>query len=101
MSTIFYRQLGKGQPLILIHGFCETHEIWNGVAEKLSEKFEVFTIDLPGFGNSPSLKTPFSLDTIGTKVYDWITKEKIKNPVVIGHSLGGYVTLAMAARHGE
>ena len=100
-EKIFFQKLGKGQPVILIHGFCETLEIWNGVAEKLAEKFEVFSIDLPGFGKSQLPSTPFSIDEIGTKVLGWIDHKKIRNPVVIGHSLGGYVALAMAAKSPE
>lgn len=96
MSAIFYRRLGNGYPVILIHGFCETHEIWDGFAETLKKKCEVFSIDLPGFGQSPLPLTPFSIDDVGGKIFDWISQKKIKNPIVIGHSLGGYVTLALA-----
>ena len=101
MSTFFYRKLGKGYPVILIHGFCETHEIWNGFAETLSEKFEVFTIDLPGFGASPLPLTSFSLDDVAVKIFEWISERKIEKPLIVGHSLGGYVALAMGKRHPE
>ncbi len=101
MSTIFYRKLGNGHPVILIHGFCETHEIWNGFAETLSKKCEVFSIDLPGFGESPLPSTPFSIDEVGVEVFEWISQKKIRNPIVIGHSLGGYVTLALAKKQPE
>ncbi len=101
MSTIFYRKLGKGYPIVLIHGFCETHEIWNDLAESLSNKFEIFVIDLPGFGNSPALPLPFSIDDVGAKVFEWIIQQKIEQSIVIGHSLGGYVALAIAKRHSE
>jgi len=101
MSGIFHRKLGEGFPLILIHGFCESHEIWNNVVEPLAEKFEVYTIDLPGFGKSELLQTSFSIDDVAEKVFSWIETEAIKNPVVLGHSLGGYVTLSMAKNHSE
>jgi pimeloyl-ACP methyl ester carboxylesterase len=101
MSGIFYRKVGKGQPIILIHGFCETHEIWNGLEEGLSKKFTVFSIDLPGFGTSSILETPFSIDDVGAKVCDWVIQQEIDQPVVIGHSLGGYVALAMAKQSPE
>src|ERR1043165_252005 len=101
MSSIFYRKLGKGHPIILIHGFCETHEIWNGFADKLAEKFEVFAIDLPGFGGSPLLPTPFSIQEVAVKVRDWIDQVGLQFPIVIGHSLGGYVALAMAKKSQE
>ena len=100
-EKIFFRRLGQGIPVILIHGFCETHEIWSGFAENLSEKFEVFVIDLPGFGESPIPKVPFSINDIGTIILDWIDQNKIVQPVVIGHSLGGYVTLALASQASE
>lgn len=101
MSALFYRQLGKGFPIILIHGFCETHEIWHGFADELAKSFEIFVIDLPGFGKSPLPFSPFSIDDVGAIVAGWIDKTKIEHPVVIGHSLGGYVTLAMAKRNPE
>ncbi len=101
MSTIFFKKSGSGHPLVLIHGFCENHEIWTEFAEALSEKFEVYLIDLPGFGNSPLPSEPFSIDSIGAEVSEWIDLKRIEQPIIIGHSLGGYVTLAMAARHPE
>jgi pimeloyl-ACP methyl ester carboxylesterase len=96
MEEIFFRKLGKGKPVILIHGFCETHEIWNGLTESLAETFEVFSIDLPGFGQSQLPPAPFTLTDIAKKVLQWIELEKITLPFVVGHSLGGYITLAMA-----
>lgn len=97
MEDIFFKKLGKGKPVILIHGFCETLEIWNGLAEKLAKKYEVFVIDLPGFGNSRLPPAPFSIIDISEKILKWIDQLKINLPVVIGHSLGGYVALAMAS----
>ncbi len=96
MKKIFFKKLGKGHPVLLIHGFCETHEIWEGFAEKLSEKFEVFAIDLPGFGQSPLLPVPFSIGVVAERILSWMDLNRIYQPVVIGHSLGGYVALAMA-----
>jgi pimeloyl-ACP methyl ester carboxylesterase len=101
MPSLFYRKLGKGHPIILIHGFCETHEIWNSFADKLAEKFEVFAIDLPGFGASPMLSAPFSMEDVAACVTDWIDQVNLKLPIVIGHSLGGYVTLALAKKSPE
>lgn len=96
MEEIFFRKLGKGRPLILIHGFCETHAIWDGLAEHLAETFEVFSLDLPGFGQSQLPPLPFTLKAIAQRLLGWIAQEKIGQPFVVGHSLGGYVTLAMA-----
>jgi pimeloyl-ACP methyl ester carboxylesterase len=96
MEEIFFKKYGKGKPVIFIHGFCETHEIWNGFAEAFSEHNEIFVIDLPGFGASPLPPTPFSVADIAGRVLKWMDEENILRPIVIGHSLGGYVALAMA-----
>lgn len=96
MKNLFTQQFGTGNPVVLIHGFCETHEIWNEIAKALSLQYKVFIIDLPGFGQSSLPITPFSLNTIGQIVLDWIKQNNIVRPTVIGHSLGGYVALEMA-----
>jgi pimeloyl-ACP methyl ester carboxylesterase len=101
MSEISFAATGTGRPLILIHGFPMNHLVWTDFAAGLSEKFTVYTPDLPGFGQSKSLSLPFSLDDVATQMLGWIRAENIQHPVVIGHSLGGYVTLAMAARQPE
>lgn len=96
MEEIFFRKSGKGKPVLLIHGFCETHEIWDGFDERLSEAFEVFAIDLPGFGDSPLPPAPFSIQDIAGKIIHWIDQKNIRSPFLVGHSLGGYAALALA-----
>lgn len=98
MSSIHHRELGNGHPLVLIHGFCETHEIWEGVANELAKDFKVYMPDLPGFGKSPLPKTPFSIEDIGGLMLHWLKDLKVEKAVVVGHSLGGYVALAMAVK---
>lgn len=95
--TINYRELGQGSAIILIHGFCETHEIWSGFDTRLSKYGRVISIDLPGFGSSPLPSTPFTIDAIAEIVLKWLKENHIKDPLLVGHSLGGYVVLAMAA----
>lgn len=96
MDTLSYREQGVGPTLILIHGFPLNQQVWNGFAEKLSEHLHVVTLDLPGFGKSPGLPQPFSLEDVAQKVQDWIRAKKYHDPVITGHSLGGYVALALA-----
>jgi pimeloyl-ACP methyl ester carboxylesterase len=93
---IFHRENGSGPPLVLIHGFCETGSIWNAIVPKLSSKFRVICPDLPGFGNSQMLKAPFSIIDVAAEMSRWMISNAIVKPMVVGHSLGGYVTLAIA-----
>jgi pimeloyl-ACP methyl ester carboxylesterase len=98
MSPIHHQELGNGHPLVLIHGFCETHEIWEEVAIDLAKDFKVYLPDLPGFGKSPLPNPPFTIDDIGLLMADWLRDLNLKRAVVVGHSLGGYVALAMAVK---
>jgi pimeloyl-ACP methyl ester carboxylesterase len=99
MRPLFYKDQGTGFPLVLLHGFCETHQIWDGLAKELAKDFRVITPDLPGFGKSQLPATPFTMDDIGSRLIDWLAEKKIVKPVIIGHSLGGYVALAMAEKN--
>jgi pimeloyl-ACP methyl ester carboxylesterase len=95
--NIYFREQGQGKPIILIHGFCETHEIWSGFDSKLAHYIRVISIDLPGFGDSPLPPIPFTIDAVAEIVLTWLKRQQINDPVLVGHSLGGYVVLAMAA----
>ncbi len=95
MSTLFHRALGKGTPVVLLHGFCESHEIWGTLADELSNDFQLLIPDLPGFGKSPLLPAPFTIDDVAKTVWKWIDNLRLKQPFIVGHSLGGYVALAM------
>lgn len=95
-----FSRLGKGQALILIHGFFESKEIWKEFAAALSENHTVYGLDLPGFGGSSLLQNSISIEEVALQVDAWITQQNILDPVVIGHSLGGYVALALAEIRG-
>lgn len=99
MAAIFHREQGEGQPVILLHGFCETSRIWDEFVPRLSHNFRVLCPDLPGFGESPLPETVFSISDVAAEIVRWMQGLKVTKPVLIGHSLGGYVTLAVANQH--
>jgi pimeloyl-ACP methyl ester carboxylesterase len=91
---IHYTDTGKGEPVLLIHGYPETSEIWKNFSGKLSVKFRVITIDLPGHGLSDAGGVSDSMEyfaTIVRKLMDYLEMDKV---FLAGHSLGGYITLA-------
>ena len=96
MDTLNYREFGTGPTVILIHGFPMSQQVWNDFAERLSDSLRVITLDLPGFGKSPGLPEGFSIDDVSATVLDWIRQKEYPSPVIVGHSLGGYVALALA-----
>jgi len=99
MAQIFFKELGKGFPIVLVHGFCESHEIWCDVGVDLSAEFRVLMPDLPGFGKSPLPDGDLSLERVADILNEWLDSESISHCIMIGHSLGGYITLAMANKH--
>ncbi|SFO06239.1 Pimeloyl-ACP methyl ester carboxylesterase [Algoriphagus ornithinivorans] len=95
MSSVYFFEKGQGQPVVLIHGFCEIGAMWADFAEELSKNYRVICPDLPGFGNSPLEKSHLSLEELAVMLEEWMEENEIFEPIVIGHSLGGYVTLAL------
>jgi len=93
---IHYTVKGSGPSVVLIHGFPLSSEVWKDFSSELSKDFTVYTPDLPGFGSTPRLKTPFTINDVATKIISWIEDLNLDHPVIIGHSLGGYVALAIA-----
>jgi pimeloyl-ACP methyl ester carboxylesterase len=101
MLKIFSTVRGAGTPVILLHGFPMNSNVWNNFAIPLATHYKVYTPDLPGFGKSKLLDLPFTIEAVASQLLEWMDEQRIENPVVIGHSLGGYVTLAMAAKYPE
>jgi pimeloyl-ACP methyl ester carboxylesterase len=98
---MFVSDRGSGKTIVLLHGFCETHSVWNNLARRLSEHHRVLVPDLPGFGKSDLPPVPFSLDDVASVVLKNLTDRGIHSMVIFGHSLGGYVGLAMAQQAPE
>ncbi|MCH2022264.1 MAG: alpha/beta hydrolase [Saprospiraceae bacterium] len=99
-SKVAYQQIGKGETLVLLHGFCEDSTLWANFTPVLSKKYHVITIDLSGFGKSDLLEE-HSIDAMAEAVYAVLAHLSIKKSVLIGHSMGGYVGLCFAESHPE
>lgn len=79
--------------VIFLHGFCETKEMWDDFETKLSKDFNVYCLDLPGFGDFHFDVTGLEISEIAQLVYNQILELNLNDFVLIGHSLGGYVAL--------
>lgn len=93
-GRIFYNDTGKGLPVVLLHGYLETSGIWDSFAAKLSERFRVITIDLPGHGSSDSFGVTHTMEFMASAVRKLLENAGLKKVFLTGHSMGGYVTLA-------
>ena len=93
---------GKGKkPLVLLHGFMENTTIWNEMEAHLSKDFTLIKIDLPGHGKSKVYQEIHTVELMAEKVKEVIDALKLEKINLLGHSLGGYVSLAFAENFPE
>jgi pimeloyl-ACP methyl ester carboxylesterase len=93
-GKISFSDEGNGPVIVLLHGYLESSEVWNGFAEKLSSEFRVISIDLPGHGLSDVYNETHTMEFMATAVKEVLANLHIAKACLVGHSLGGYVTLA-------
>jgi pimeloyl-ACP methyl ester carboxylesterase len=103
-QKIYFVKVGDNShrpPLLLVHGFGASTDHWRKNIVDLSQDFEVYAIDLLGFGRSQKPAWQYSGDLWRDQLHDFII-EKIQRPTVIaGNSLGGYASLCVAADYPE
>ena len=101
-SNISYNIYGGGDPVMLIHGFGEDSGIWNEQVKFLQNNFRIIVPDLPGSGKSELLqKENVSVDDYAEVIKIILAAEKTDRLIIIGHSMGGYITLAFAEKYQE
>src|SRR5205085_3629198 len=100
-TEIFVRRSGQGSPVLLLHGFPETHVMWRSVAPLLASRFTVICADLPGFGQSgiPASRPDHSSSSKRAMAKDMLlVMEKLgfSSFSVAGHDRGGRVAYRLA-----
>jgi len=93
-GKIYYSDHGEGETVVLLHGYLESCEIWNGFADKLAMEFRVISVDLPGHGHSTIFGECHTMEFLASMVKGLLDTLSIKKVFMTGHSLGGYVLLA-------
>ena len=89
---------GAGEPLVLLHGVATSRLVWRRVIERLAHDRRVIAVDVPGFGESEPAGPGFDLDEVADRLAAGLGLERFD---LVGHSLGGAVAVATAARHPE
>lgn len=97
-GKIQYRVSGQGPCIVFLHGFLESARIWRAFAYKLSSRFKVIRINLPGHGGSSVFKKPHTMELMAQAVHAVLEQEKVDQMLLVGHSMGGYVSLAFAEK---
>lgn len=87
MTDTHLEIVGKGEPLVLLHGWGWSNLIWKPLISLISSRYTLYAIDLPGFGKSPMLPMDYSLENISQSILDKVPD----NAIWLGWSLGGLI----------
>ncbi|NOU45929.1 MAG: alpha/beta hydrolase [Bacteroidales bacterium] len=98
---ISYTVDGQGECIVLLHGFPMDHRVWADFKSSFTPRFKVISIDLPGFGQSEMIHKNHSMTLMAEVVNVVLTTEKIEKCMLLGHSMGGYVSLEFASQFPE
>lgn len=95
---IAYTVSGRGEPVVLIHGWCLERTLWTYLEEQLASRALVICPDLPGFGASSGLAGPYDLDRYAEELAAFIAELSLSRAIVCGFAFGAMVAMATAAR---
>lgn len=95
--NIEYTIEGEGYPVLLLHGWGSSFDVYKGIINTLKNRYKVVALNFPGCGNSDTMENPWNLDDYCNLVLKFMNEIGIENPIMFGHSHGGRVTLKMAA----
>ncbi|GAB2792336.1 alpha/beta fold hydrolase [Streptomyces chlorus] len=95
--TLSYARVGRGEPLLLLHGIGHHRQAWDPVVDILATERDVIAVDLPGFGASPALPDGLAHDlpTMSTVLGALCEELELDRPHVAGNSLGGLLALGL------
>ena len=91
------KKYGNGQPIILIPGYSCSGEVWNETVALWKGKYEVHVLTLPGFAGVAPIQSDAILQSVRDEIIKYVQESKLKKPILIGHSLGAFMTLWLHA----
>ena len=99
-GELHWREVGAGDPVLFIHGYPFDSSLWDAQLSAVPEGWRFIAPDLRGFGKTPPLgKGPLTMDTLADDMIAVLDHLGVKQAVICGLSMGGYVALSLVARH--
>ena len=95
-TSINYNTIGNGPATVLLHGFLESSKMWDPLIPDLSKNRQIITVDFPGLGESGVISETHSMELMAEVVSEILKHLQVETATFIGHSMGGYVTMAYA-----
>jgi pimeloyl-ACP methyl ester carboxylesterase len=98
-AKVHFTDNGSGEVILLLHGFLENTSMWNNLNRHILKTHRVVCVDLLGHGKSDGIGYIHTMEMMADAVFHILQHLKIKQVIVIGHSMGGYVSLALLEAH--
>ena len=98
---VYYEVAGEGEPVVLIHGLSESTRLWCRNLPALAKQYRVYLVDLPGFGMMRKFHQYFDLLKAEIWLDGWMQAVGLDVVHLVGHSMGGYISMALAAAYPE
>jgi esterase len=95
---LHYKEMGHGQPLLILHGLFGTLDNWQTLAKRLAEHYNIFLVDLRNHGRSPH-SDEHDYELMADDVRELIEDLQIATPAIMGHSMGGKVAMKYALKY--
>jgi pimeloyl-ACP methyl ester carboxylesterase len=100
--VMHFEKQGSGPPVVLVHGLGAYSFSWRDMIASLKENYTTYALDLLGFGQSPAPQDfPDTMVAQADAVCDFMRMQNLDNPILIGHSMGGGVSLRVAEKAGQ
>jgi pimeloyl-ACP methyl ester carboxylesterase len=99
--TVHYRTAGSGEPLVLVHGLAGSTRSWRYNLAELARSHRVYLVDLPGFGAMSRPRATFALPEAAGWLYELLDALKVGPVHLLGHSMGGYLSVRLAVERPE
>ena len=101
MQDIFTEDTGSGTPLVLVHGFLGSSDMWIPQIRFFKDDFRVIAPALPGFGKSKDIHSCNTIECMAKSILDFLENKEIKSFNLLGHSMGGMIVQEMAKIAGD
>jgi pimeloyl-ACP methyl ester carboxylesterase len=97
---LFFRQLGSGAPIVILHGLYGSANNWYSIGRELATDHTVFLVDQRNHGNSPH-HPEHNYDVLSNDLNEFVQKQHLNKSIIIGHSMGGKTALAFGLKFPE
>ena len=101
-ATVYVSDSEKGEKcVVLLHGYLESLRVWDDFVGLLTDKVRVVAIDIPGHGRSSNIAPVHTMELMADMVAGVLDALQIDKVTLVGHSMGGYISLAFCAAYAE